>query len=85
LIRRKKNTRLSEAIRREGEKVGIRTVFTASDTLKKRMTHVKPKGKIKDKEVVYRIPYECGTKYVGETGRPLQGRVNEHKRNWEMK
>jgi len=74
---------LSEAIRREGEKVGIRTVFTASDTLKKRLTHVKPKGKIKDKEVIYRIPCECGTKYVGETGRPLQVRVNEHKRNWE--
>jgi hypothetical protein len=59
---------LSEAIRREGEKVGLKTVFTANDTLKKRLTHLKPKGSEKDKDLVYTIPCECGAKYVGETG-----------------
>jgi hypothetical protein len=28
------------------------------------------------------IPCECGAKYIGETGRPLDIRVNEHQRNW---
>jgi hypothetical protein len=33
--------------------------------------------------LVYKIPCECGAKYLGETGRPLQMRVNEHRRNWD--
>jgi hypothetical protein len=74
---------LSEAIRREGDKVGIKTVFAANDTLKKRLTHVKPKGDKQEKDLVHRIPCECGAKYVGETGWPLEVRVNEHKSNWQ--
>jgi hypothetical protein len=35
---------LSEAIRRAGDEVGVRTVFSANDTLKKGLTHVKPKS-----------------------------------------
>jgi hypothetical protein len=49
---------LSEAIRREVDKVGIKTVFAANDTLKKRLTHVKPKGDKQEKDLVYRIPCE---------------------------
>ena len=74
---------LSEAIRREGEKVGLKTVFAANDTLKKRLTHVKPKGENKYKNLVLKIPCNCGANYVGETGRQLKVRVNEHRRNWE--
>lgn len=73
---------LSEAIRRVGEEVGIKTVFSATDTLKKRLTHVKPKSKQRDKDVIYKIPCECGAQYIGETGRPLEVRVSEHRRNW---
>jgi hypothetical protein len=58
-------------------------MFAENDTLKKRLTHVKPKGDKQEKDLVYRIPCECGAKYVGETGRPLEVRVNEHKRNWQ--
>jgi hypothetical protein len=50
-------------------------------TLKKRLTHVKPKRNTREKEVIYRIPCECGAKYIDETGRPLETRVNEHRRN----
>jgi hypothetical protein len=74
---------LSEAIRREGEKVSSKVVLTANDTLKRRLTHLKPKGSEKDKDLVYKVPCECGAKYVGETGRSLQMRVNEHRRNWD--
>jgi hypothetical protein len=74
---------LPEAIRRKGGNVGIKTVFAANDTLKKRLTHVKPKGEKQEKDLVYRILCDCGVKYVGETGRPLEVRMNEHKRNWQ--
>jgi hypothetical protein len=67
-------TGLSEAIRKAGDEVGVKTVFSANDTLKKRLTHVKPKSNTRKKELIYRIPYECGAKYIGETGRPLDRR-----------
>jgi hypothetical protein len=73
---------LSKAKRRAGDEVGIKTGFLFSDTLKKRLTHVKPKQNILEKEVIYKIPCECGANYIGKTGRPLETRVNEHKRNW---
>jgi hypothetical protein len=60
----------SEAIRRAGDEVGIKSVFSASDTLK-RSTHVKPKHNRNENEVIYEFPCECGTNYLGETGYPL--------------
>ena len=30
--------------------------------------------------VIYRIPCECGTIYIGKTGRTLKTRIAEHKR-----
>jgi hypothetical protein len=70
---------LSEAIRRVGDTVGIKTVFSSGDTLKKRLTHVKPKGKGKEKDLIYKIPCKCGAKYIGETGRPEDIAVVEKK------
>jgi hypothetical protein len=55
---------ISEAIRRVGNTVGIKTVFSSGDTLKKRLTHVKPKGEGKEKDLIYKIPCECGAKYI---------------------
>jgi hypothetical protein len=62
--------------------VVIKTVFSSGDTLRKRLIHVKPKRKDKEKGLVYKIPCECCAKYIGETGRPLDIRVSEHRRNW---
>jgi hypothetical protein len=57
----------------------VNTVFSANDTLKKRLTHVKPKSNTREKELIFRIP--CGAKYMGESGRLLETRVSEHRRN----
>jgi hypothetical protein len=73
---------LSEAIRRVGDTVGINTIFSSGDTFNIRLTHVKPKGKGKEKDLIYKIPCECGAKYILETGRPLDIRISEHRRNW---
>jgi hypothetical protein len=47
---------LSEAIRRVGDAVVIKTVFSSGDTSQKRLTHVKPKGKGEEKDLIYKIP-----------------------------
>jgi hypothetical protein len=43
---------LSEAIQRVGDTVGIKTVFSSGDTLKKRLTYVKPNGKGNEKDLI---------------------------------
>jgi hypothetical protein len=45
---------ISGAIRRVGDTVGIKTVFSSLDSLKKRLSHVKPKGKGKE-DLIYKI------------------------------
>jgi len=42
---------------------------------------VRPKDALeptKQDGVVYKIPYECGKVYIGETGRAMQERIKEH-------
>jgi hypothetical protein len=58
---------LSESIRRAGNEVGIKNIFSAKDTIKKRPTKAKPKQN-NNKEFIYRIPCQCGAEYIGETG-----------------
>ena len=45
---------------------------------------VRPKDTVdpvKQDGVVYRIPYECGKVYIGETGRSMHERIKEHDRD----
>ena len=52
---------------------GVRTVFKSETTLRSHL--VEPKDHAdptKQDGVVYRIPYECGKVYIGETERPMQ-------------
>ena len=44
-------------------------------------TRHQTKHKNQRTESIYNIPRECGKRYIGETRRPLQTRVNEHKQN----
>jgi hypothetical protein len=74
---------LSESIRRAGNEVGIKTIFSAKDTIKKRLTKVKPKQN-NNKEVIYKIPCQHGAEYIGETGRNVEVRCSEHRRLLEM-
>jgi hypothetical protein len=57
---------LSESIRRAGNEVGVKTIFCAKDAIKKILTKVKPKQNT-NKEFIYRIPYQCGAEYIGDT------------------
>ena len=61
--------------------INIRPVFKSSRTLRSLLTKVKkriPQERVKG--VIYRVQCECGSTYVGETGRTLETRLKEHKR-----
>jgi predicted GIY-YIG superfamily endonuclease/uncharacterized protein (UPF0335 family) len=75
---------LSEKIRRIGKQYNIRTVFSSKDSLRSHLTKTKPTNQKDMKNCVYRIPCECGQSYVGETLRPLETRIKEH-RNHTLK
>ena len=72
---------LSEKIRLVCHPLTIKTSFRSSLTLRNLLTHVKaPTLPEEQKCVVYHAPCECGPVYVGEIGRQMKTRIEEHKR-----
>ena len=73
---------VSEQLRSSLQQQGVRFVFKSETTLRSHL--VRPKDAVdpaKQDSVVYRIPYECGKVYIGETERPMQDRIKEHDRD----
>ena len=52
--------------------------YNIDQTIKRSKDAVDP---AKQDGVVYRIPFECGKVYIGESGRPMQDRIKEHDRD----
>ena len=72
---------LSEKIRLVCRPLNIKTAFRFSSTLRRLLIHVKvPPPPEEHKCVVYRVPCNCGSVYVGETRRQMKTRIEEHKR-----
>ena len=73
---------ISEKLSRIGNKYGIRRAFRSCTTLRSKLTKTRPLNQTQEsKNCIYNIACECGKRYIGESCRPLQTRVNEHKRN----
>ena len=73
---------MSEVLRRCLQHKGIRTVFKSDTILRSQL--VRPKDALestKQNGVVCKIPCECGKVYIGETGRSMRERINEHDRD----
>ena len=73
---------MSEVLRRCLQHEGIQTVFKSDTILRSHL--VRPKDALestKQNGVVYKIPCECGKVYIGETGRSMRERINEHDRD----
>ena len=69
----------SEKITSLCRNIGVHTAFTSKSTLRNLLTHVKPKIPPENRVgVIYLIPCECGAVYIGETGRNIRIRMQEH-------
>ena len=72
---------LSEKIERVVKPLNIKAVFRTQNTIRQKVMKVKGNPRKEEiKGVVYIIPCECGATYIGETGRTLHARLQEHKR-----
>ena len=72
---------LSERICLVCGSLNTKTAFRSSRTLRSFLTHVKaPTPQEEQKCVVYRVPCECGSVYIRETGRQMRTRIEEHKK-----
>jgi hypothetical protein len=73
---------ISEKLRCMGNRFNLRTIFKTKHIL--HGTLIKP-GPIRDvqqmKQCVYSIPCDCCRSYIGETSRPSEVRIKEHKYN----
>ena len=74
---------LSEKITRIYKKYGISTSVRPNSTLRQLLVHPKDKLEaLENGEIVYRIPCKmCNKSYIGETGRQLKTRIDEHKKD----
>ena len=71
---------IADKLRRIGNKYNVRTAFKSTETLREKLTKTKPFNETQSTmNCIYKIPCECERVYIGETGRALQIRVNEHK------
>lgn len=74
--------KLSEKIRRVARKYKIKTAFKSQNTIRQHLIKTKPLNEEQaSKNCVYSIPCECNREYIGETKRPLNVRIKEHKYN----
>ncbi|XP_066017333.1 uncharacterized protein [Pocillopora verrucosa] len=73
---------LSEQLRRCLQQQGVRAVFKSETTPRSQLVPSKDAvDPAKQDGVVYKIPCECGKVYIGETGRPMLDRIEEHDRD----
>ncbi|KAJ8912099.1 hypothetical protein NQ315_005435 [Exocentrus adspersus] len=77
---------ISEKLKKLGNNFNIRTAFKTNNTLRSILTHTKPINKEQnEKNCIYQIPCQCGKHYIGETSRPLDVRIKEHKNYEELR
>jgi hypothetical protein len=62
---------VSEKFKHIGNRYNIRTFFKTKHTLQ-------------TTQCIFSIPCECGSSYIGETGRPLAVRLREHRHNLQQ-
>ena len=73
---------VSKSIRRILSPLGIRVCYKPFQTLRQMLSHPKdPVPDLQRRDVVYKIPCAaCNSSYIGQTGRKLSQRLDEHRR-----
>ena len=60
----------------------MKIIFQSNNTRRGILTKTKPPNQLQfTKKCIYTIPCECGRRYIGETGRPLQAELYENQEN----
>jgi hypothetical protein len=73
---------ISEKFRHIGNRFSLRTIFKTKHTLRGTMMKTRLVGVAQQtKQCVYSIPCDCDRYYIGETSRPLEVCIKEHKYN----
>ena len=74
---------VSERVHRVLKKYGVATAMRPHTTLRRLLVHPKDKVELEEQgELVYQIPCKnCGAEYIGETGRLLKTRLEEHRKD----
>ena len=74
---------VSEKVHRVLKKYGVATAIRPHTTLRRLLVHPKDKVELEEQgELVYQIPCKnCGAEYIGETGRLLKTRLEEHRKD----
>jgi hypothetical protein len=73
---------VSEKFKGIRKRYNIRMIFKTKHTLKSSLMKTKQERDPRQTtQCVYSIPYECGSSYIGETGRPLAVQLREHRHN----
>ena len=74
---------VSERVHRVLKKYGVATAMLPHTTLRRLLVHPKDKVELEEQgELVYQIPCKnCGAEYIGETGRLLKTRLEEHRKD----
>lgn len=72
----------SERSRSTDYRFNIRIIFETKCTLRGALLTTRPERDIQQRrQCVYSIPCDCGKCYTGQTGRPLEFRIKNHKHN----
>jgi hypothetical protein len=72
----------SEKFRKIRNRFNLRTIFMTKHTLRGTLMKTGPVRDVQQmKQCVYSIPCGCGRCHIGETGRPLEVHIKEHKYN----
>ncbi|KAJ4446753.1 hypothetical protein ANN_13450 [Periplaneta americana] len=71
---------VSHKISRILQKVNIKTIHKPQSKIRSHLRQVKDSQGLRTPGI-YKIPCECGEVYIGQTGRTIEDRIKEHKRN----
>ena len=75
---------VTESISRLLRKAGVRTIYNAPHKLARYLRSEKDRLPELDSPGVYEIPCSCGRSYVGESGRSVNHRLQEHIRQCKL-
>ncbi|KAJ4426852.1 hypothetical protein ANN_26651 [Periplaneta americana] len=80
---RRQRRSVSHKISRILQKLNIKTIHKPQSKIRSHLRQVKDSQGLRTPGI-YKIPCECSEVYIGQTGRTIEDRIKEHKRNLRL-